>query len=232
MSVDIFIYALLAGILPSFIWLHFWVREDANREPKPMLASAFLSGILAVFVAVFIEKYFATVIPVESWKFLSWAATEEIVKLLAIAIVALNSDFNDEPIDAMIYCIVTALGFSAFENALFILGPLSDGNLIIGMITGNMRFIGSTLVHIVGSAIIGFSMGVMFYRGYVAKTISLLIGIAFAIFFHTAFNLSIINVGGTEALRIFAWVWLAVVILIILFEEIKVVRPKIKIATN
>lgn len=88
-----------------------------------------------------------------------------------------------------------------------------------------MRFVGATLVHIVSSAIIGFSVGMTFYCGYIAKFLSATAGLAVAIAAHAAFNIAIVNSSGTDALRTFGWVWGAVVILIVLFEEVKAVRP-------
>src|SRR5438445_451624 len=67
----------------------------------------------------------------------------------------------------------------------------------------------------------------VFLAGGIAfKIISCLIGIAGAIALHAFFNLSIINADAADALKTFMWIWAAVVILIILFEEIKVVRPR------
>ena len=76
---------------------------------------------------------------------------------MIVSMVALHSVHNKEPIDAMIYCIVVALGFAALENTFFIMDPLLNGEVTKGLLTGNMRFIGSTLVHIVSSASIGFA---------------------------------------------------------------------------
>jgi RsiW-degrading membrane proteinase PrsW (M82 family) len=128
----------------------------------------------------------------------------------------------------MIYCITVALGFAALENTLFITTPFLDGNVIQGVVMGNMRFMGSTLVHVVSSALIGFALGWTFYRGYIAKTLALIIGLGLAITFHSAFNLSIIAGGATNTLRTFAWVWVGVIILIMLFEEVKVVHRKLR----
>ena len=148
------------------------------------------------------------------------------VKFFAVAVIALRSRNMDEPIDAMIYCITVALGFAALENALFILSPLGAGDVTKSIITGNMRFVGATLVHVVSSASIGFFIGLAYYRGRFTKFILMIFGILVAIALHSAFNLSIINVTATSALKVFGWVWLAVVILMILFEEIKAVKPK------
>ncbi|MFA6295006.1 MAG: PrsW family glutamic-type intramembrane protease [Candidatus Paceibacterota bacterium] len=227
MTVSTFILAIIAGVTPSLIWLWFWLHEDkTNPEPKSLIETTFISGILAVIAAVFAEKYISEIVSDISIRYTLWAAVEEIFKFVAVAVIALKSTENDEPIDAMIYCIVVALGFAAVENTLFIMGPFSSGEIASGIVTGNMRFIGATLVHIVCSATVGFAMGYVFYRGYLAKCIALILGLSSAIALHAAFNISIINSGSANTLQTFAWVWGAVVILIVLFEEIKAVRQK------
>jgi len=226
MTFSTLIYALIAGLLPSLIWLWFWTREDANTEPKSLIAGLFVGGVVAVIAAVFAERFIASLGFDPSLQYTLWAAVEEIFKFIAVAVIALNSDYNDEPIDAMIYCIVAALGFAALENTLFLLTPLSSGLVAQSLVTGNMRFIGATLVHIVSTATIGFGLGYAYYKGYLAKTIAIIVGLLTAITFHAAFNLSIINGTTNDTLRAFAWVWGAVVLLMVLFEEVKVVKPK------
>ena len=227
MTVSTFIYALLAGILPSLVWLWFWIREDSHPEPKWLIVVTFLGGFLAVIAAIFAERYVAGFSLNASVQYTIWAGVEEVCKFLAIAIIALNSDFNDEPIDAMIYCVVGALGFAALENAFFLFQPIMGGAISESIITGNMRFIGATLVHVVSSASVGFALGYVFYRGYFAKIIAIITGLITAITLHSAFNLSIINGTTSDTLKAFGWVWGATVILIVLFEEIKVVKPQV-----
>lgn len=228
MSATALLYAILSGIIPSFIWLFFWLREDHQHpEPRSILVACFLGGVLAVGAAVFVERYIAEIYTDSTIRYTLWAATEEILKFIAIALIGLRSQSNDEPIDAMVYCIVVAIGFAALENALFILNPLSGGEIAKSIITGNMRFIGATLLHIVSSASIGFCIGYFFYHGRIAKILAATVGIIIAIVIHTSFNLSIIEASASDTLRTFSWIWGAVVIMIILFEEIKVVRPKL-----
>jgi protease PrsW len=220
-------YALLAGLLPALLWLIFWIREDnLHPEPRSLIAGTFLSGMIVVVVAIFLEKYAADILSDEKYRYIAWAAIEEIMKFLAVAMIALSSRNMDEPIDAMIYCITVALGFAALENALFILSPLDTGDITQSIVTGNMRFIGATLVHVVCSAVIGFMIGISFYKNAFLKAISLIFGVILAITLHAGFNLSIINETVTNTLKVFGWVWLSVVILIILFEEVKGIRPK------
>lgn len=229
----IFIYALLAGILPALLWLFFWLREDSiHPEPKSMIVASFIGGMVVVIVAIILERYAYDVVTDQNYRYIAWAAIEEVSKFIAVAIVALHSKHMDEPIDAMIYCITVALGFAALENALFILSPLDSGHIARGFITGNMRFIGATLVHTVCSAIIGFMVGITFYKNAFLKSISLIFGVILAITLHAGFNLSIINETVTNTLKVFSWVWVAVVILIILFEEIKGIKNSEEINNN
>jgi protease PrsW len=224
-----FVYALMAGLLPSFIWLYFWSREDIlHPEPRTILAASFLGGSLVVFAAIFAEKYIGTLVADQSSRYVLWAIIEEVFKFVAVAFIALRTRANDEPIDAMIYCITIALGFAALENLLFVIGPLANGEVAAGILTGSMRFIGATLVHIVSSAVVGFMVGLVFYRGRAAKITAALIGLVIASGLHAAFNLSIISSTAGDALKSFAWVWGAVVILIILFEEIKAVKKPVR----
>lgn len=229
----IIVYALLAGILPALLWLWFWLREDnLHPEPRSLVAGSFIAGMIVVVVAAFAEKYVADIIFDTEYRYIAWAAIEEILKFLAVALVVFHSKNMDEPIDAMIYCITVALGFAALENALFILSPLNDGDITKGIITGNMRFVGATLVHTVCSAVIGFMVGISFYKNTFIKALSLISGVILAVVLHAGFNLAIINQTVTSVLKVFGFVWIGVVILIILFEEIKGIKDKYNIINN
>ena len=220
-------YALIAGLLPSLVWLFFWTREDREHpEPRSLLLGCFLAGMLAVVAAIPAERFAADIFTDSVSRYIVWAFIEEALKFIAVVAVALHSRQYDEPIDAMIYLIVVALGFAALENTLFIMQPLSGGDLAGGIITGNMRFIGATLVHTVSSALIGFALGMAFYRGWLSKISFSIIGLLAAVIVHAAFNIAITDVGSADTLKAFAWVWGAVVILIVLFEEVKAVRPE------
>ncbi len=221
------IYALLAGVLPTLLWLWFWLREDnLHPEPKSVIAVSFILGIAVVPLAVVVEQFVGNLIRDESYRYIAWAAVEELCKVFAVLLIILKSKNVDEPIDIMIYCITVALGFAALENTLFILSPIQNGEIAKGIITGNMRFIGATLVHVVSSAIIGFTLGLTFFKKDYLKAISGIFGVILAIVLHASFNLSIINETVTNTLKVFGFVWLAVVILIILFEEIKGINNK------
>jgi RsiW-degrading membrane proteinase PrsW (M82 family) len=180
----------------------------------------------AVFLAIPAEKSAAALLSGPSM-YAWWAGIEEVLKFVAVAAIALHSRHYDEPIDAMIYTIAVALGFAALENTLFVMGPLTSGSLSVSITTGNMRFIGATLVHVVSSGLIGFFLGLAFYRGRFAKFLAWAVGLAGAIAIHSAFNIAIVGAGVMDTLKAFGWIWGAVVIMIILFEEVKAVKPRL-----
>ena len=223
----LFVYAFTAGLLPSLLWLFFFTREDAaHNKPRAIIFGCFIGGAIAVIISIFAEKIIADSIIDPTTRYTLWAAFEEIVKFMVAGMIIFHTRHTEDPVDAMVYCASVALGFAAIENTLFILGPLSSGSVAQALITTNMRFIGATLVHVVSSAFIGFMVGYVFYHRFFTKFVAACIGVCGAIALHATFNLSIINANSIDTLKAFGWIWGAVVVLIILFEEVKAVHPQ------
>ncbi len=219
-------YAILSGLLPALLWLWFWLREDnLHPEPRERVMKTFIAGICVVLFVLPVQMFFSSTIDHESSKYLIWAFTEEFFKFLAAWIVAISTDVMDEPIDAVIYMITVALGFAAIENTLFVLKPIFEGDLIRSIVTTNLRFIGATLLHVVSSASVGLCIAMAFYHSRETRRIALISGLILATALHTAFNLFIIKTSTDETLRIFSAVWIAVVILLFLFEKVKTITP-------
>lgn len=228
MSLNSVVIGLLSGILPSLIWLWFWTREDrAHPEPKPLIAATFFGGMFAIAASGWAEQYVAGLYDDPIVRYTIWAAIEEVFKFLVVAVIALYSKANDEPIDAMVYCIVGALGFAALENGLFVMDLIHNGEIAAAIATGNLRFIGATLLHIVSSALVGFMIGLTFYRGMLMRVSATIAGLIGATAIHATFNISIVNSPSDNPFSTFLWIWGAVVILIVLFEEIKLVKPRL-----
>ncbi len=221
-----FIYALIAGILPALLWLWFWLKEDnLHPEPRLLIFLAFIGGMISVALVLPLQKWTlnlldgSTIPYAVSLKYTIWAGIEEIIKLLVVYFIALRSRFLDEPVDAMIYLITAALGFAAMENAFFILKPIETGDAIQAFISGNMRFIGATLLHVIASASIGFCIALTFYKSKWLKKFSVFCGVILATTLHTAFNLFIIESSGMDTFKVFASVWVGVIFLLLFFEK-------------
>lgn len=150
-----------------------------------------------------------------------WATTEEIFKFGAAYVSALRTKAFDEPIDAMVYLITAALGFSALENTLFLLTPINSSDIFDSVNTANLRFVGASLLHILTSGIIGAFIAFAFYKSKKIKRGYLAIGVILGITLHAFFNLFIIKDDGVFTFFVFCAVWTAIVILFLVFEKVK-----------
>jgi RsiW-degrading membrane proteinase PrsW (M82 family) len=189
MPEPLFLIAFLGGVLPALLWLFFWLMEDrCEPEPKRYIFFCFLAGALVVWPIYYLERFFIEY-ATGALLLLIWAVAEEVAKFLAAYFVALRSHVFDEPLDAVVYLVTAALGFSAVENILFLLGPLSDGNTLQALLTGNLRFIGATLLHTLASATIGIAIALAYYKPLEVRRLALMGGIVLAIALHALFNL-------------------------------------------
>lgn len=241
------LYALTGGLVPVVIWLLFWLREDRTRpEPLRRIALVFLAGALAVVVAYLLERlwcqstWFVTACQnisnyslssstsgiggPEKIVFILWSATEEILKLFAAYLIVFNHPDFDEPVDAMVYLITAALGFAALENAFFLFDILAQHPTSTGitfLLTGNLRFLGANITHLVSSAVVGAMVGLSFCLSLGRRLIYAIIGLTTAILLHSLFNLLIITSDGGQIFKVFSLLWLFAVLIILLFERVK-----------
>src|SRR3972149_5158891 len=91
----------------------------------------------------------------------------------------------------------------------------------VSLLTGNLRFLGATLLHATSSAFVGVALGLAFFKKAAVKGLYLLGGLIFAIALHTAFNFYIIRDGGENFLRIFAFLWVVTIIIILILEKLR-----------
>jgi protease PrsW len=217
--------AFLGGIIPSLLWLWFWLREDKkNPEPKGLLTIVFIMGMTAVIFVLPIQKFIQANIGSHNWQLILWASAEEVMKFIAVLAVLYRTNYADEPIDWPIYLITAALGFAALENALFLIKPLALGETTVSLLTGELRFLGSTLLHTVSSAILGIAIGISIHMEKLKRAWHFIVGLFFAITLHSVFNFFIIKGNGDdfmEILKVFAFLWVAAIIVMLLFEKVR-----------
>ncbi|MBI2065693.1 MAG: PrsW family intramembrane metalloprotease [Candidatus Zambryskibacteria bacterium] len=224
-NTETIVYALLGGILPALVWLVFWLREDYKHpEPRGLILKTFLFGMLAVILVLPFQTAVDTFLPgMTAMAFLLWVILEEVFKFGAAYIGGLKSAEDNEPIDPIIYMITAALGFVALENALFLYEPLIVKDAAMSIITGNLRFVGASLLHVVSSGIIGASLAFSFYKPAGQRIFYAILALIAAIVFHTGFNLAIVNWGNSGTLFAFTLVWITAVLLLLAFEKAKTI---------
>lgn len=219
-------FSLIGGILPALFWLYFWLKEDKLKpEPRSLIMFSFFAGMVAVIAALFAEKTVkdfaaSNVILVAIYA----PIIEELFKFLAAYFTALRNKENDEPLDPIIYLISSALGFAALENVLFLMSPLAENNIITSIATGNLRFIGAALLHVVASATVGIFISFSFYKSRLFKFFMVIIGLITAITLHSFFNFFIIKGANENTFAVFASLWVAVIFLILILERVKKIK--------
>jgi RsiW-degrading membrane proteinase PrsW (M82 family) len=218
----IFLYALLGGALPALFWLWFWLKEEDPQSPEPrgLITASFVMGCIMVFVAVWLEKYSLHFVTDNTTQIILWAAIEEVLKLIGVSIIIFSSNTINEPIDYPMYFIACALGFAALENFLYLIHPISVSGTTVGLLTGNLRFLGSTLLHAISTSMIGSTLGLSYYlRQY--RILYVTFGIILAITLHSVFNFFIMKGDGSNFLSVFGFLWVVAIINILIFEKLK-----------
>jgi len=202
----IIIYIIL-GVIPSLIWLAYYLREDVHPEPKKMIVVVFLWGCVITIPTFFIQIGLTNLLNGVEINFTAknlmyWffviAFTEEFLKYLVIRLKVINSPHLDEPLDIMLYMVIAALGFAAVENVLYLLVPAGQmpfDQLVIRTLAINfIRFIGAIFLHTLCSAVVGYSLAIAFCQAKKSIT-PVIIGLLAAALLHGLYNFSIMTLG-------------------------------------
>lgn len=215
--------AMLGGVLPALLWLAFWLLEDrCQPEPKRYIFLSFVLGALSIVPVLFIERAAIGYLAMGSVALLAvWAATEELFKFAAAYLGGMRTAAFDEPLDAVIYMVTAALGFSAAENALFIFTPVMSGDIVRSVVTGDLRFIGASLLHTLASGTIGLAIAWSFSKPAAARRLYALCGVILAIALHTTFNFFILGQGGDATFGVFLVIWIGIIAALLMIERIK-----------
>lgn len=195
---------VILGILPSFVWLVFYLQKDRRPEPKTMILKVFFWGMMMGPVALIFQLAIRWLCdPTTEWSIffaslgqnnrllllnvLIFAPlTEEFVKYLVVRQTVLKNPAFDEPVDAMIYMVVSALGFAAIEN---IVNIFSDPQMNLEAASYQMiaRFLSATFLHTLASAVLGYFMALSMID-FKKRKIIFIAGFALAAAMHGFYN--------------------------------------------
>jgi len=225
---------VILAVLPSLIWLFFYLKEDLHPEPRLWLFITFLMGVALAPIVIFVEMAigkalnFWTVIPLEGvLMFVIAPLVEEAAKYGAVHLSLNKNPVLDEPEDCMIYVIVAALGFAAIENVFAIFSFISIGapgyfsdafNFI------SMRFISAVALHGLASGIMGYYFAKFYFPPKTGKRNPLLIvlGVFLASILHGIYNFLLFKAGQYMSLILTAGVLIAAAaIVMFLFNRLK-----------
>lgn len=210
--------ALLVGLLPGLTWMWFYLHEDGKPEPVTAVIRTFIAGGAAAFAALGVQLLIRGQIygdnigiNASNYTFLL-AGVEEAAKFAAAYMAIRFTKAFDEPVDAIIYPVIAALGFASVENIAVAYSLLSSGAIGGAFEAITLRFIGATLVHSVASGTLGY-----FWARTLLKTgrgYGVLIGLAAATALHGVFNILILSYGNTT----YTFAFLIGAVLLVLFD--------------
>lgn len=148
----------LGALIPAFLWLVIFLREDRARpEPKSFILKSFLWGCLIALPVVLVNEGFSSILQHELLILIIFAGVEEFFKFSAALVSVRRNPNFDEPIDAMIYAIAAGLGFATVENLLAVLSQFGEGEWLSGAFEVLiLRFVGATLLHVLTAGLIGY----------------------------------------------------------------------------
>lgn len=199
---------IILGFLPGFVWLLFYLQEDQHPEPKKMIARVFAAGALSAAVALAAQFFvscafayrasncdtgFSGGVEMTPLLVAVFAAIEEFAKFGAAYLVIAKSKYFDEPIDAMVYMAVAALGFATVENVAALYDPGTPALLNDMLEVAAFRFVGTTLLHTLTASVIGYFWAIGI-RDFKSKRF-IVYGLILATALHAVFNYLILVSG-------------------------------------
>lgn len=244
----LFILPIIFGLAPSFVWLLFYLRKDKHPEPNRMVLKIFGMGMMITVAAAFVEFYIektadigmtiaqnspllSSIYPaIYSFSFIfiimASAFVEEFGKYLVVKEAVLNDPAYDEPVDAMLYMVIVALGFAAVENILILLSLSNFFDEKTMYIIG-FRFLGATFLHALCSATVGYYLALSIFEKN-KRSLLLLLGLTLGTLLHGAYNLSIIKAGENPNYIFFT---ATILIYLALFVSVSFRKIKLKAST-
>lgn len=189
---------IILGVLPCIVWLLFYLRQDVHPEDNSKVMEIFFLGMAMVIPAAFLEYLFFQIFPGKwtggGFLFLllgsvfGVALVEEVFKYLPVRFRVIKTSHFDEPVDAMLYLIISALGFATVENIFAIFGLFHLKEIVL---TTSLRFFTAIFVHTLSSAIVGYFLAISLNKKGREQIGFLAFGIALASFFHGVYNVFI-----------------------------------------
>lgn len=206
--------------------MFFYLKKDPKPEPLLNIFRVFFAGCFAVIPVAILEflllkgadyifgaakvssitsfnPVFASFSFAAAISFIIAPFIEEIMKFAAVKkSISRDKEFN-EPVDAMVYMIVGALGFAAIENFIYLLKIVFkidvpfiftrqegvSGEFFYTLI---FRTLGATLLHALSSAFLGYCWALAIVKNKISYLYK---GVASAGLLHLAFNGIIILMG-------------------------------------
>lgn len=206
----------IASILPAFLWMIYFYRNDRYApEPKKLVARTFLVGALVGAAMVFSLKELPFYVSFLALSVFIAPVTEETAKFLSVRWTVYGRKEFDEPVDGMVYATAAALGFASVENIIYVLNSWASGGAETGVLVLAGRSVLSVPAHALFSSLWGLALGWHKKRKTLKSSMLVALGLLGGMVLHGLFNyLTGENIfGGLLFLTLMAIAWRGVFLL-------------------
>jgi RsiW-degrading membrane proteinase PrsW (M82 family) len=216
------LFVFLLAVIPSVIWLSYFLKKDVRPEPRRFLLLTFLLGGLVTIVGSQAENvWFRPWVQENPYPWIGallflffYPFLEEVLKFLAARISTVkNRYFTDEVNDPMVYMITAGLGFAAAENLKTYFSTIFESgaslswqgvlnmnfsqDILIGlMLTALIRFLATVFLHALSSGVLGYfwALSRISKRKTSVALVAFPAGLLLATVLHSFYNYLIMNV--------------------------------------
>jgi RsiW-degrading membrane proteinase PrsW (M82 family) len=184
---------IITAFLPTVLWLLFFLREDLHPEPKRLIIYTFIAGMIVSVPVLFTQLFFQGLLSSIAQNVIllvaGLALIEEVFKFLAAYLMVHKKAAFDEPVDAMVYMVIAAMGFATVENIFIASNSLSLTSAFAFAGTVKilaLRFVGATFLHTLASGLVGYYWAKARWRGHYFSFLTF--GVIVATIAHGIFN--------------------------------------------
>jgi len=238
-------YSLLLGLTPILIWLvvftlilQFVFKKKLSCEKTLIF---FNVGVLITPFAYFLEDCYSNLTGLNPSQnltalqnlifYFGIATIEELSKFLAVFLISKEGNFFNEPIDAITYLIILALGLSLVENfsltTQFLTNP--QWSLIVVLHKLSLRFISATLLQALSSGIIGYFWVL---KNLKRKGEYLFYGLFLGIFLHWFWDFAIKLTGGKIAFPLSVTLIVLLILFLLALKNLLISLQKYPVKTH
>jgi RsiW-degrading membrane proteinase PrsW (M82 family) len=205
------------------------MQKDLHPEPKRMVLKVFLLGALITIPVYLVQAVLALAMeainlsPLAS-NFIKWFViigfSEELFKYLVVKFAVFNSQNLDEPLDLMLYMVISALGFAALENILYLFPSVSnisfDRLIYQTSFLTLVRSLTAVFLHTLCSAIVGYFLAMAFCQATVRRSF-IVLGLLTATVLHGLYDFFIITLQGY--IKIIFPIIIILILAVLVFSE-------------
>ena len=186
-----FLYLYLALAPAMAIALYIYWKDKNEKEPIIHLIGYFLLGALTCVPAGITNSIGGSVLGFEYGQshdvvrsfFMAFFVVgfgEELFKFLALMFVAFPRENFNEPFDGIVYSVMIGLGFASLENIIYVF----EGGIGVAF----LRTLTAVPMHAALAIIMGYYVGKAKFQNSDRRNETSIIGLAWAIFFHGAYD--------------------------------------------